>query len=246
MREHGALLAARCGRGCSANASLDRSVQRADDHVGEAGEGLAGLLRRHRAGQDARADQEHLLLAEQADAVEEILVEARPGRASAASPASSLLGVRQGAEEGRVDQRVHHLRMMRDDVGEPRRGAEQQRDQGEQIGILAQQREQPGAAVQAGEEAVEGGERGIRVLGARELVEQQRHQLGEMLPRRFGLQAAMARRRASARTVAETSSGLRKPMARSCVERLAVVGSAVKTRPRCSAARVGASSNRRA
>ena len=55
---------------------LDRAMQRADQHVGEPRERLAGLLRRHGAGEDARADQEHLLLREDADAVEEILVTA--------------------------------------------------------------------------------------------------------------------------------------------------------------------------
>jgi hypothetical protein len=52
----------------------DPPMQRAHDRVGETREGLPGLLRGHRAGQDSRADQEDLLLAEQADAIEEILM----------------------------------------------------------------------------------------------------------------------------------------------------------------------------
>ena len=47
---------------------LDAGMQRADQNVGEAREDLARLLGRDRAGQDARADQEHVLLAELADA----------------------------------------------------------------------------------------------------------------------------------------------------------------------------------
>ena len=59
------------------NIAAIRPMHRAHDGIGEPRKGFAGLLRRHRAGQDARADQEHLLLAERADAVEEILVRFR-------------------------------------------------------------------------------------------------------------------------------------------------------------------------
>ena len=57
---------------------LDPPVQRADRDVGEPREGAARLLGRDRARQDARADQEHLLLAEQAQPVEKILVGCAP------------------------------------------------------------------------------------------------------------------------------------------------------------------------
>src|SRR5262245_16770244 len=53
---------------------LDMAAQRADHDIGKAGERLCGLLRRHSPGQDAGADQEHMLLAEQAQAVEMIFV----------------------------------------------------------------------------------------------------------------------------------------------------------------------------
>ena len=69
--------------------------------------------RRHRAGEDARADQEHVLLAEHADAVEQVLVVARLRRARASSRRVKLRVVRQRAEEARIDQRVHHLRIAR-------------------------------------------------------------------------------------------------------------------------------------
>ena len=139
-QQHG-LLAADAAM-CLRDHVLHLAVQRADHDVGEPRERFARLLGRHRAGEDARADQEHLLLAEQAQPVEKILVGLR--LAERAVELGFKLGlVRQRAEEGRLQQRVHRLRMARQDVGEPRRGAERQRDQRDQIGILPQQREQP-------------------------------------------------------------------------------------------------------
>ena len=52
------------------------SVQRTNEHVGEAGEHLTRLLGRNRSRQDARADQKHLLLAKQANGVEHIFITA--------------------------------------------------------------------------------------------------------------------------------------------------------------------------
>ena len=95
-----------------------------------------------------------MLLAEQAGAVEQVLVGARL-RERRGEPSAELGVVRQRAEEARIDQRIHHLRMVRQDVGEPRRGAEHEREQRDQIGILPQQRQQPRRAVQLGEEMVE-------------------------------------------------------------------------------------------
>ena len=133
---------------------LDGAMHRADDHVGEPREGLARLLGRDGAGEDARADQEHVLLAELARAVEQVLVGARL-RQRAGQFGRELLGVRQRAEERRLDQRIHHLRIARQNIGEPRRGAEHEREQRDEIRIAPQQRQQPRAAMQAGEEAVE-------------------------------------------------------------------------------------------
>jgi hypothetical protein len=53
---------------------FDRAVEGANEQIRQAGEGLAGLLRRHRPGQDPGSDQEHVLLGEDAVAVEEILL----------------------------------------------------------------------------------------------------------------------------------------------------------------------------
>ena len=52
-------------------------VNGAQQHLGKPRKNLTGLLRRHRPGQNSRADQEHMLLAEQADGVERRLVAAR-------------------------------------------------------------------------------------------------------------------------------------------------------------------------
>ena len=130
---------------------LDPAVQRADRNIGEPREGAAGLLGRHRIRQHPRADQEHLLLAEHAEPIEKILVGAR--LLDGARELGLKLGfVRQRAEERRLEQRVHRLRIARQDVGQPRRGAERQRDQRDQIRILLEQREQPRAALQAADE----------------------------------------------------------------------------------------------
>ncbi len=118
---------------------LHRAVKRADHYVGQRGEGVARLFGGDRLRQDARADQEHLLLAEHADAVEEIFI--GRGLADRALPFRAQLGlVRQRAEESRLQQRIDHMRIARENVGKPRRGAENERDEADQIGILPQQR----------------------------------------------------------------------------------------------------------
>ncbi len=137
---------------CDANVFLDRRVQRTQQHVGQPRKDLARLLRRHRARQDARADQEHLLLAEHAHAIEKVFVGVRLLQRPRKALAEPLL-VRQHAEEARIDQPVHHLRIAGQNVGEPRRGAEHERDERDQIRILPQQRQQSAAAVQTGTES---------------------------------------------------------------------------------------------
>ena len=134
----------------------DRAVQRADERVGEPGEGLArpappipcptGCARRSGTSAPARTCG---------------CGRGSPRRTAAwrserASSAASSAFLRQRAEEARLDQRVHGLGILRQDVGKPRRGAEHERDQRDQVGILPQQREQPRAAVQPGEEPIEG------------------------------------------------------------------------------------------
>src|SRR5262249_46650311 len=117
----------------------------------------------------------------------------------------------QRAKEAGVDDRVHDLRKLSEAVGESWRGAKHQRDQGDQIGILSQQRKQPPAAVQPGEEAVECYGRRIRICRAGEMLKQHRHDFGELAARERALECAVASR-AQRRTRAEVSSGRRKPI----------------------------------
>ena len=87
--------------------------------------------------------------------------------------------------------------MDRQDIGEPRRGAEREREQRHEIRIAPQQRQQPRAAMQPGEETVERGERAVGIFGARQMVDQHRHQLGQMRARELALERAVLAARAS-------------------------------------------------
>jgi hypothetical protein len=53
--------------------------------------------------------------------------------------------------------------MARQDVGQSRRGAERERDQSDEIGVLSEQRKQPAAALQAADELIERVERRVRI-----------------------------------------------------------------------------------
>ncbi len=57
---------------CAAKRSADEIVHGIDDAFGDIGKGNAGLRGRHRAGQDAGADQEQAFLAEQPQTDQEI------------------------------------------------------------------------------------------------------------------------------------------------------------------------------
>jgi hypothetical protein len=100
--------------------------------------------------------------------------------------------LRQRAEEARIDHRVDDVGKLRETVGEPRRGAEHHCDQRDQVGVLPQQREQPAGAMQPGNKSIEGEQRRIRVGGSREVRQQQRHQLRELLPRMLAAQRAVS------------------------------------------------------
>jgi hypothetical protein len=69
--------------------------------------------------------------------------------------------------------------MLGQGIGEPRRGPEHAGDEGDEVQVLPQQREQPRPAVQIAEEAIEGDERGVRIFGARDMIDQDRHQFAE-------------------------------------------------------------------
>ena len=116
----------------------DQAMHGVHDALGDVGKGDAGLLGGNRAGQDARADQEQALLAEQPQAIEEVFVGVRVLQRRR-QPRRQFLLVRHRAEETRIDQAVHDLRLARQHVAEPRRRAEDQRHQRDQIAVLSQE-----------------------------------------------------------------------------------------------------------
>ena len=158
---------------------LQRGVEhRRDQHIGEVAIGIAGLAHADGAGEHPHADEELLLLAEDAGAVEHVLEAARLGQRFA-QPLTQQRGVRQRAEEGRVEQRVHHMGAAHDGFGQARRRGQHRHQQVEQAGIGLQQREKLDAGRHAAEEAVEGGEGGIGALAARQGLQENRHELGQ-------------------------------------------------------------------
>ena len=156
----------------------DQAVHGVHDALGDVGKGDAGLLGGNRAGEDARADQEQALLAEQPQAIEEVFVGVRVLQRRR-QPRRQFLLVRHRAEETGIDQAVHDLRLARQHVAEPRRRAEDQRHQRDQIAVLPQERNQPAAALQGAEKAIERGHGVIRVFGMREPVDQAGHEFDE-------------------------------------------------------------------
>ena len=116
---------------------FDAGMHRADQHVGQRRKRVASLLRRQRAGKNAGADQEHMLLAEQADCVEHVFV----GAGLADSPRQlrfQALGVGQRAKKSRIDQRIDDVGMLGENIRKPWRSAENKRDKANEFGILSQ------------------------------------------------------------------------------------------------------------
>ena len=86
------------------------------------------------------------------------------------------------------------MRMLSQNIREPRRGAEQKRDEADEIRILPQQRQEPAAATQAGEEMIESRKSRIRVFSARELIDDDRHKLRQIFARLLAAQRAVSGR----------------------------------------------------
>ena len=84
--------------------------------------------------------------------------------------------------------------MLSQNVGKPRRSAEQKRDEADEIRILPQQRQEPAPAAQAGEEMIESGKSRIRIFRTRELIDDDRHKLGQIFPGLLATQGAISRR----------------------------------------------------
>ncbi len=113
-----------------------QAMHRMDDALGNVGEGDARLLGGDGAGQDACADQEQAFLAEQPQTIEKLLVGMGVGQ-SRREPRGQFALVRHRAEEARIDQPIHDLRLPRQHVAETRCRAEDQRHQRDQIAVLA-------------------------------------------------------------------------------------------------------------
>ena len=95
---------------------FDARMQGADENVGQRREHLACPLGRQRAGENARTDQKHMLLPEQADGIEHVFIAAR-GVERVRQFLLQARGVGQRAEEARIDQRIDHVRMLRQNIG---------------------------------------------------------------------------------------------------------------------------------
>ena len=221
------------------------SVNGAQQNVGKPRESLAGLFRGHRAGKDPRADQEHVLLAEQPDGVEHGLVAAGLFAASGASAASSRFS--SGSAAKKLGSTSGSMKCGFCAKISASRGAVPRMSATKRIssGILPQQRKKPAAGAQSGEKTVERRKSRIRIFRARELIDDDRNELGQIVARLLAAQRAISGRCANCRTAAATSCGRRKPI---CASRSSVSASAgPSTNDRCCwlASNSGARSNSR-
>ena len=87
-----------------------------------------------------------------------------------------------GRAEGRVDERIEHMRRLRHRVGEARRGAEKIGEEKPQAIVRLQDGEEFDRCRHAAEGAVEGSERAVGIGGAAERGEQCGRELGQHLP----------------------------------------------------------------
>ena len=155
-----------------------------NDAFGDIGKCSAGLLGRHRTGKNPRADQEQALLTKQPEPVEKFLV--RTGiLQSCGQTRRELTPIRHGAKEARVDQAVHDLRLPRQHVAKPWGRAQDQCHQRNKVPVLAEQDEQPAAALQGLKEAVEDDDRVVGILGIGKTVNQRGKELDKGITRRL-------------------------------------------------------------
>ena len=156
-----------------------RREQALQQRLGQGGELLARLPRRQRAGEQPGRDQELLLLADDAGAVDHLLVVA-----GIAQKALDLGDQRRTAAddvgEGRIDQRIHDMGAVDHRVGHARRRGEKLHQQRAQLLVVAQQGEELHARRQARQEVVEAPEGEIGIAGLADGGQQRRQQLGEM------------------------------------------------------------------
>ena len=154
-------------------------AERANEDIGEPREHLARLLGGNRSGQDTRPDQEHVLLAEQADRVEHFLVASRlRERTRELRFEPSFIG--RHAEEPRVDQRIDDVRVLRQDIGEARGDAEDERDEANKVGFSPQQRQRNAPPARSpARNLIKGHKGAVGIFPAGELIDEDRDELGE-------------------------------------------------------------------
>ena len=163
--------------------ALDGALQRIDQPLGEQRVGAAGLVGLDGARQHAHADEELLLAADDARAVEHVLDVVLAVADLGGDEPVELLGRRQHAERARIEHGIEQPAAARQDARQARRRAHDVGEQPQQRRIGAQQREQLHAGRQLGEEAVEAGQRAVGIGGVGERRDQQRLHLGEAFAR---------------------------------------------------------------
>ena len=188
----------------------DPCQQRVEQRLRQRAVGLAGAFGIERAGQQPDADQEHFLGGEVAGAVERVFDAFRRRQEGVDSRRHPRFveAFADRRDAARVDRRVEHVRPLRDDLGEPRRAAEEVAEQFAHRRVGAQDRQQLDRAEHVRQRRVEGGERRVGVAGAGEGDEQRRRQFGQHLARA----GALHRRAAAEMPAADRLGGGLRPL----------------------------------
>ena len=175
-------LASRHGAIDAGELGLDPLGKRLDQCLGKPRISGARLPRRQRARDHPDADEEGLLAADDAGAVQRLLIVGRLCQRRA-DQLAELGGGRHRTEEARIEHGIQEPGSAPDDASEPRRRPHDVGDQPEQAWIGGKQREELHAGRHVGDDLIEGGERKIRVRGAAERIEQRGKKLGQPLAR---------------------------------------------------------------
>ena len=124
-------------------------------------------------GQHAHANEERLLAADDAGAIQRLLE--RGGTADLGiDHGREHIRAGQAAEEARVEHGIEHAPAATQDAGQARSGAHDLGDEAQQARVRTQQGEKLHAGWQLGQETVEADEGEIRVGGLGQRVDQQR------------------------------------------------------------------------
>ena len=150
---------------------LDPPRKRLDQCLGKSRIGGAGLPRRKRARDHPDADEEGLLTADNAGAIQRRRVIGGLGQRR--TDQLLQLGLRRHhTEEPGIEHGVEQPRSPADDAREPRRGSHDVGDQPEQAWVGGKQREELQPGRHLGDDLIEGRQREVGVRGAAERIEQ--------------------------------------------------------------------------